>query len=125
MRLAGDADELELAWLNLLENAVEASPAGGRVELTCAALADARDGAIEVTVRDQGPGIAAAERAHIFERFRRGTHAAPGGFGLGLAIARAILAAHGGTLELDAESNLGACFRARLPLAHTAAAAES
>jgi signal transduction histidine kinase len=98
-----DAGALFVLLKNLLENAVSHSPAGAAVTL--------RLGADGFSVSDQGPGVAAADRARLFERFWRADPAG-GGAGLGLAICREIALAHGWTLALD-DAGGGACFRVR------------
>lgn len=108
-----DADDLELVWVNLLENAVQHSPAGSAVELGC----ELRSAAAEVRVRDRGPGIPGEELGSVFERFRRGAAAPPGGFGLGLAIARGIVQAYGGEIAAASPPGDGATFTVTLPLA--------
>ena len=111
--LRADPDDLELVWLNLLENAVQHSPNAGRVELVCAA----GEGRVRVEVRDQGPGIPADQAPYVFERFRQGDGAKAGGFGLGLAIVRTIVQAYGGTIALAPTNGRGAAFAVTLPLA--------
>ena len=115
----GDPDLLGRLVLNLLDNAVKFSPAGGTVDVDLL-----RDGALgTLTITDAGPGIPPEAQARIFERFFRADDARTRveasettGAGLGLAIARRIAEAHGGTLEL-AESRPGrTTFRATLPL---------
>lgn len=113
-----DADDLELAWGNLLENAVQHSPAGGRVTLN---LGRDPAGALTVVVQDQGPGVPPDEAPFIFERFRRGLASPAGGYGLGLAIARSIIQAYGGEIILVQAT--GACFQVTLPAASAAARA--
>ncbi|MGH2470704.1 MAG: sensor histidine kinase, partial [Chloroflexota bacterium] len=107
-----EGDELEQLWVNLLENAVQQSPAGGVVAIEC--VAGAQAGTVRVAVRDQGSGIAAEEAPFIFERFRRGTNSRPGGFGLGLAIARSTAESCGGSIEVT-PSPCGAIFQVQLP----------
>jgi len=69
-------------------------------------------------VRDDGPGIAPADQAHVFDRFYRGDPAhTRGGAGLGLALARAIVQVHGGRITLESTPGRGTCFRVLLPLA--------
>jgi heavy metal sensor kinase len=107
--------------LNLLENAVKHTPAGGRVCLSLRVAA----GCAVIVVSDTGRGIAAEERERIFERFVRldAARDATGGAGLGLPIARWIAEAHHGTLTLEESGPSGSTFVARLPL--TAAIAET
>lgn len=110
----GEADELEVVWVNLLENAVQYSPAHGEVRLRRWTV----DGMHLVSVEDQGPGIPEEEMPLIFERFHRGDPSrtrATGGFGLGLAIARAIVHAGSGDISVSAAETGGAAFLVRLP----------
>jgi PAS domain S-box-containing protein len=114
--LAGDAARLRQVLWNLLANAVKFTPAGGCVEVTV------KDGPtdLEITVRDSGPGIDRDFLPHIFEPFRRGeslTTRTVGGLGLGLAIVRHIVEAHGGTVTADNADGAGAIFLVRLPTA--------
>jgi len=110
----GDAGALRRALLNLLENGVKYTPAGGRVEVSLA-----EDGpAAVIAVEDTGPGIDAADAERIFEPFVRLDAARAretGGSGLGLAIARSIVVAHRGTLTVERAPAGGARFVVRLP----------
>jgi two-component system sensor histidine kinase MprB len=103
----GDPEELERAIWNLVENAAKWSNGTGRVDV---AIADG-----EVIVRDHGPGVAAADRPFVFDRFYR-SEAARGqsGSGLGLAIVRQIAESHGGRVEVDDAPGGGARFRLSL-----------
>lgn len=96
--IAGDRQLLSQAALNLVENALHHTPPGTRVTLSVTRRADA----VRVTVRDDGPGIAAGDRAAARRRFGRldASRNRPG-HGLGLPIVEAIAMLHGGTLELD------------------------
>lgn len=87
---------LSEAVMNLVDNAIKHAPEGGHISLAV----DQNGGYARVCVADDGPGISAAERLHIGERFCRGPSAQPGGAGLGLAIAKAIMEQHGGKLAL-------------------------
>lgn len=112
----GDALALRRALLNLAENAVKYTPSGGKVELSLFRT----DGRAEIAVRDTGLGIDSADAERVFQPFVRLDVARSrdtGGAGLGLAIARSIVVAHGGTLELESASGAGSTFRIRLPLA--------
>jgi two-component system heavy metal sensor histidine kinase CusS len=108
---------LERALVNLLENALRHTPAGGVIHV----LARASGDRVVLGIEDSGPGIAAEDRARIFERFVRLDPArAAGGTGLGLAIARLIVRLHGGELVAEASALGGAAFRLWLPCADVA-----
>ncbi|HEY7197944.1 MAG TPA: ATP-binding protein [Gaiellaceae bacterium] len=110
----GDRERLRQVLLNLLGNAVKYTVAGDEVELT----ARVDDGAVEVVVRDRGPGIPAEDQTLIFEKFGRAAPSGPAkpGAGLGLFIARSIAEGHGGTLDVSSEPGKGAAFVLRLPV---------
>ena len=118
--LTGDAARLRQVLWNLLANAVKFTPAGGRIDVI------AREGPadVEVSVRDSGPGIESSFLPHVFEPFRRGESIATrtvGGLGLGLAIVRHIVEAHGGTVTADSDgADKGSMFVVRMPTARTA-----
>ncbi len=103
-----DESRLEQALINLLTNAVEASPSGGSVEV--AASGDGRWARIEVS--DDGPGIPLRLRSEIFSPFFT---TKPRGTGLGLTIVRKIVDAHGGRILVVDGTSRGACFRVLLP----------
>jgi signal transduction histidine kinase len=109
----GRRQDLERLFRNLLENAVRHSPQGGRV----AAEVGEDDGAVIITVTDDGPGVDESDRDRIFEPFYRGPREAAEnrpGTGLGLAIARSIARSHGGDLTLTPGRQGGAQFVVRL-----------
>jgi signal transduction histidine kinase len=112
---AANADKLRRVLLNLLQNAIHHTPPDGSVAVSASAL----DGAVEIEVADTGAGIAAQDRAHVFEPFYRGGDEAARtrpGSGLGLAISRAIVEAHGGRIWL-ADGGDGTRVRFTLPTA--------
>jgi len=112
----GDAGSLRRALLNLVENGVKYTPAGGRVEVSVAAAT----GEAVIAVEDTGPGIDPRDAGRIFEPFVRLDAARDresGGSGLGLAIARSIVVAHRGTLEVERPALGGSRFILRLPAA--------
>jgi len=110
MNALGDIDRLEQVFSNLLDNAIKNSPAKGEVRVTGSKVRDF----IEVRVADEGPGIPPEQLPHVFERFYQAAGARTG-VGLGLAIAREIVLAHGGTIEARSEPGEGAEFIVRLP----------
>jgi signal transduction histidine kinase len=110
------ADEIRLAQVlsNLLSNALRYTPAGGRVVLGATANA----GGVTLTVQDTGPGIAPADLPFVFDRFYRSDQSRAeehGESGLGLAIVRALVEAHQGTIEAQAEGGKGTTFLIHLP----------
>ena len=102
------------ALAQLLENAAQYSDAGSRIELS-AAVDDAH---LIVTVRDHGRGIAPADLPHLFDRFYRGGngHARPSGTGMGLSIARGLIAAEGGRIRAENCRDGGARFTIDVPV---------
>jgi signal transduction histidine kinase len=115
VRVRANADRLSQVFINLVSNAIKynTNPAP-RVRVA----SRLRDGAYEVLVEDNGPGIRDDEREHIFSKFMRGwAHAQTGekGAGLGLAISWQIMRRLGGELSLEPREGEGACFRVSLP----------
>jgi NtrC-family two-component system sensor histidine kinase KinB len=98
--ISADPDRLQRVILNLLDNAVQYTPGGGRVSLTVTV----RDAEVEVAVQDTGRGMSEEERDRIFEPYYRGQG---GGAGLGLTIARAIVEAHGGRIGITSAAGQG------------------
>jgi two-component system sensor histidine kinase BaeS len=109
LMLRADSDRLSQILINLLSNALRAVDSGGRVSMV-AYRGEAGD--VCVTVADNGTGIAEEDIGHIFERFFKGTG---GGLGLGLAIVRELVAAHGGTVSVTSRPGVGTSFLVRLP----------
>ncbi len=114
-----DSDRLKQVFLNLTNNAIKATQAGGKVTVT---LRMSNQQAI-IRVIDTGIGIAPADQQRIFDRFYRVERSRVksriygGGTGLGLAIALTIIKAHGGSIDLESELNKGSTFTVRLPVA--------
>jgi signal transduction histidine kinase len=117
-----DADLVGRLLINLLDNAIKHSPDGGVVEVRM----QRRDGVVDVSVIDQGKGIPEQDRERVFQRFVRLAEedgageqpaARPSGVGLGLAIARRIAEAHGGSLIVFDSTPGRTEFRLTLPLA--------
>ena len=111
------ADEARLRQVvtNLVGNAVAHTPPGTAIRIGVGTVGE--DAVLEVA--DEGPGLTAAQTAHIFERFYRSDTSrtrATGGAGLGLAIVDSLVSAHAGRVEIDSTPGQGATFRVRLPL---------
>jgi len=142
-----DRDRLQQVLINLAENAVKFTPAGGRVTVAARSVdswpresVDSSfpihqpasspihpDGRwIEITVEDTGPGIPPDEQRMIFEKFhqvRRDGHGKVQGTGLGLAIAKSLIELHGGHIDVESEVGRGSRFRFTVPAASASAAA--
>ncbi|MEZ4503472.1 MAG: DUF4118 domain-containing protein [Dehalococcoidia bacterium] len=99
---------------NLVENAVRHTPAGTEIAISACPV----EGAVAVEVRDSGPGLTSEAQAHLFEAFARGTRGRvrTRGSGLGLAVAKGLVEAHGGTISGGNDPRGGARFRFTLPL---------
>jgi hypothetical protein len=121
----GDPGRLQQVVWNLLSNAIKFTPKGGRVRV----LLRRADSHVEIEVSDTGGGISAEVLPHVFERFRQADQSTTrrhGGLGLGLAIVRQLVEAHGGGVEAEsAGEGLGATFKVRLPLMIVRPPAES
>lgn len=112
----GDAARLREVLQNLLDNAVQYTPEGGRITVR----ARVAEGAVEITVSDTGIGIPQADQERIFERFYRVDAARSrevGGTGLGLSIAKHIVEAHGGRIRVESIVGAGSHFHFTIPLA--------
>lgn len=115
-RIPADGDRLRQVFLNLLANAIDHSPQGGRVDLS----AEVMEGHLHVHVVDSGPGITPEEQPRVFERFYQTDRARASspehGAGLGLSIADELVETHGGTIQVDSRPGEGARFTVVLPL---------
>lgn len=113
-RIFGDRDLLMTAFRNLIDNAIRYSPEGSSVGVGVRS----RDGLVQVSVTDQGPGIAPEEQDRIFERFYRVDAARSrqtGGTGLGLSIVKHVISNHGGEVTLWSQPGQGSTFTVRMP----------
>jgi signal transduction histidine kinase len=111
-----DRERIHQVLFNLLDNAVRFTPAGGRVTVS----ADRHNGSVDVHVVDTGQGIAPEHLPRLFERFYRADSARSlreGGTGIGLAIARSVVEAHGGRIWAESEPGKGSVFTFELPVA--------
>jgi signal transduction histidine kinase len=120
--ISGDYDRLTQVFMNLLDNAFAHTPAEGRVHLSLKAHGEQ---AVEVTVQDTGPGIAAEDLPRVFERFyqvdkSRARGNGRRGSGLGLAIVRELVEAHHGRIRAYSQTGKGSAFVVRLPVSEQA-----
>jgi two-component system sensor histidine kinase AtoS len=109
--VACEPELVQQVAVNLLVNAVQALPDGGRVELR---ILEARDGQGGFEVRDDGAGIPEGMRERIFQPFVTGRH---GGVGLGLTFVKRVVHDHRGRIEVESEPGAGTCVRVLLPVA--------
>jgi signal transduction histidine kinase len=110
-----DPDRMAQVLGNLVSNALRYTSENGQITLT----AQAQNGAVTLLVRDSGQGIAPEALPHVFDRFYRGDASRQqqaGESGLGLAIARSIVEAHGGTIAVSSELGHGTVFTVELPV---------
>jgi two-component system sporulation sensor kinase A len=115
-RVRGNGIELEQVFVNLLRNALESRCSGVTVDVETEAL----DGAVRISVSDDGEGVAGEAAASVFEPFYS-TKQASGGTGLGLAICRRIVADHGGEIRLESRAVAGTRFVVELPVPRASA----
>ncbi|HEY3103780.1 MAG TPA: ATP-binding protein [Pyrinomonadaceae bacterium] len=110
--IMGDPSELREVLVNMVFNAVDAMPKGGRLTLA----AREEDGAVEIAVSDTGTGMTPEIRSRVFDPFF--TTKGKAGMGLGLAVCYGIVQRHEGTVEIESELGQGTTFRIRLPITH-------
>ena len=109
-----DRRRVEQVLSNLLENAIKFVPKGGTIRVTAGPAADG----LQMTVSDDGPGIAAADLPYLFDRYWKGKGKGGHGLGLGLYIAKGIVEAHGGRIWVESQPGRGTSFHFTLPVAH-------
>lgn len=109
--VAADKERLRRVFVNLLDNAIKFTPAGGEVAVAVIVHLET----VEAAVRDTGIGIPDEHREHIFERFYKVDSSRSGGTGLGLAIARQIIEAHGGEIRVQSSRNGDTTFSVTVP----------
>ncbi len=116
VQVDGDRDRLKQVLINLISNAIQYTPAGGRVTLGLSKTLEVA----AISVADTGPGIPEKDLPHIFDRFYRAeksrTRSKASGFGLGLSIAYWIVDHHGGRIEVNSKEGQGTTFLIYLPL---------
>lgn len=116
--VTGQPELLARAVENVVRNAVKHSPDGGTVDVELSRLHDGKQEWLRIAVLDRGPGVASADLARIFEPFFRAsnTQHSTDGHGLGLAIARHVINAHGGSIGASLRSGGGLCVEMLLPV---------
>jgi two-component system sensor histidine kinase KdpD len=114
-KVRADATYIQKVFCNLLENAAKYSQRGSPISVA----AERRNGHVAVSVADRGPGIDPRDMQFIFDRFYRGARhsSAPAGTGMGLAISRAIVEAHGGDITVSSQLGHGSVFTFSVPIA--------
>jgi len=116
-RISADENYVKRALDNLVSNAVNYTPKGGTVAISCGTTGEGPGREVFVQVSDTGPGIPAEERERIFEKhYRSGNSKGTEGKGLGLAVVKAVMDAHKGRVELDSEPGKGSTFRLVFPV---------
>jgi signal transduction histidine kinase len=117
--LDADPERVHQVLFNLVDNAIRFVPDGGEVTIA----AHRHNGAVEISVADNGSGISREHLPRLFERFYRADPArarGAGGTGIGLAIARSVVEAHGGRIRAESEPGIGSVFTFDLPVASDA-----
>lgn len=110
-----DMSKMQQVLMNLIDNAIYYTPAGGKIEIRLKKLQKE----VEFTVKDNGIGVPKAERPHLFTKFYRATNAKkqrPDGTGIGLFMAKKVIVAHGGSIVFESAEGKGSTFGFRLPL---------
>jgi signal transduction histidine kinase len=110
-RILVDPSRIQQVLSNLIGNAIKFTPAGGAITVRAEQTADG----VRIAVTDSGPGIAAEELPHVFGRFWQGRRTDRRGLGLGLAIAKAIVEAHGGRIWVESHLGTGSTFFFTVP----------
>lgn len=116
-RVHADRDRILQVLGNLIGNALKFTPEGGKIRV----WAEREDSVVRFAVSDTGSGITESDLPHVFDRFWQARRSRDGGAGLGLAIARGIVAAHGGEMWVESEVDRGSTFSFTLPVDHQAA----
>jgi signal transduction histidine kinase len=121
LSVSADRGFLRMAVVNILDNAVKYSPVGSPIHIQVENLKSDVSNAryVKLVIKDEGPGIPVADAGRVFDRFYRldeGRTREAGGAGLGLAIAKWSVEAHGGQILLDCRAEKGASFSIQLPL---------
>jgi signal transduction histidine kinase len=111
--VSADPHRVQQVLSNLIGNAIKFTPRGGRIAVRCSRA----EGEVRFEVRDTGPGIPAEHLPHVFGQFWQAKRADRRGIGLGLAIAKGIVEAHGGKIWVESTCGVGSTFFFTLPVA--------
>ncbi|MCM1336865.1 MAG: substrate-binding domain-containing protein [Candidatus Amulumruptor caecigallinarius] len=117
--VAIDVEKVERVFFNLMSNAIKYTPDNGTIRVTCRM----RPGALIIMVEDNGKGMTRDEMARIFDRFYQVDRVSPNGSGIGLAVAKAFVELHGGTIDVGSETGVGTRFTVTIPENHVGAQA--
>ena len=115
LSVAIDVEKMERVFFNLVSNAFKHTPPNGSIDICC----DSDGETVSLRVADTGEGIAREDLSHIFERFFQADQVKPKGSGIGLALTKAFVELHGGTLSVESTLGRGSVFTATFPLRHT------
>jgi signal transduction histidine kinase/CheY-like chemotaxis protein len=116
IRLAIDAEKMERVFFNLIANAIKFTPDNGTITVSYALEGEN----LRIAIADTGKGIAAEDINNIFDRFFQVDHVNPQGSGIGLAVVKAFVELHSGTISVESEPGKGSCFTILLPVHHVA-----
>lgn len=119
--LAIDIEKIERVFFNLMSNAIKFTPRGGKIFLSCSIVAHT----LTLVVEDTGRGIGKEDINKVFDRFFRAGADNPDGTGIGLALTKAFVELHGGTISVESEPGRGSRFTVSLPVVHTDNIAET
>jgi signal transduction histidine kinase len=109
-----DVDMIHRMFINLLENAIKFTPVGGQIEIGAQTSSGT---SVKFWVRDNGPGVSAADLERIFEKFTRLRNKNTSGLGVGLAFCKLAVLGHGGQIWVESELGKGTTFWLTLPVA--------
>jgi signal transduction histidine kinase/AraC-like DNA-binding protein len=116
IRLAIDAEKMERVFFNLIANAIKFTPDNGTITVSYALEGEN----LRIAIADTGKGIAAEDINNIFDRFFQVDHVNPQGSGIGLAVVKAFVELHSGTISVESEPGKGSCFTILIPVHHVA-----
>lgn len=110
-----DVEKMQSVFFNLMSNAFKYTPDNGRIDFACSVA----DGQLTLSVRDNGAGIPREDLGRIFDRFYQVERIQPNGSGIGLALVKAFIELHGGSIEVSSVEHAGSTFTVTLPIRHS------